>query len=154
MQKELKTALSSLPTYNPDLLYSYPVLFDKMGCIMTRNKKAKPATARCKYGRREDVLLQNFLHTNSFLASKGGKRILNERANLPILRSYNTILEEIMHNTVTIVSGSTGCGKSTQLPQFILDNYMKKKAANLPLPTSRPPHIIIAEVCTAPSFQT
>ena len=42
--------------------------------------------------------------------------------------------------------GCDGCGKSTQLPQYILDDYMKKKVGNLPLRDSRVPFIVVAEV--------
>lgn len=153
MRKELKKALSTLPTCNPDELHSYPVLYVWSECITGSIKKAKTATAGTQNDRNEEALLQNFLDTNSFLTSNEGKKILDERSSLPILRCYSTTLEEVARNTVTIVSGSTGCGKSTQLPQFILDDYMKKKAANLPLPSTRPPHIVIAEVCTAPLSQ-
>ena len=149
MRKELKKALSSLPTCNPDELFSYPVLYERNESITGSIKRAKTATTGTPNDRNEEALLQKFLETNSFLTSNEGKKILEERSNLPILRCYSTTLEEVAHNTVTIVSGSTGCGKSTQLPQFILDDYMKKKAANLPLPSTHPPHIVIAEVHTA-----
>lgn len=31
-------------------------------------------------------------------------------------------------NQVCIIKGPTGCGKSTQIPQFILDAYVRKQA--------------------------
>ncbi len=43
------------------------------------------------------------------------------RFDLPVHRSRTDILEKIASNPVTVISGSTGCGKSTQIPQFILD---------------------------------
>ena len=76
-----------------------------------------------------------------------------DKRNLPIFREKERIIQSVRSNPVTIIIGDTGCGKSTQLPQFILDDYMKKKAANLPLPSTRPPHIVIAEVHTAPLSQ-
>ena len=43
----------------------------------------------------------------------------NEKNNLPIYSVKEDILNAIEHNRVTIISGNTGCGKSTQVPQFI-----------------------------------
>lgn len=34
------------------------------------------------------------------------------------------ILKLIDENQVVVLSGDTGCGKSTQVPQFILDHYI------------------------------
>ncbi len=44
------------------------------------------------------------------------------RAKLPAYKYQNDICEAIQSNRVTILAGSTGCGKSTQVPQFILDS--------------------------------
>lgn len=30
-------------------------------------------------------------------------------------------MENINQNTVTVICGSTGCGKSTQIPQYLFD---------------------------------
>ncbi|KAJ9511099.1 hypothetical protein QJQ45_013149 [Haematococcus lacustris] len=44
-----------------------------------------------------------------------------QRQALPIHASKQELLEAIERNAVTIVSGETGSGKSTQLPQFLLE---------------------------------
>ncbi|KAL6758538.1 hypothetical protein V8C86DRAFT_1468919 [Haematococcus lacustris] len=44
-----------------------------------------------------------------------------QRQALPIHASKQQLLEAIERNPVTIVSGETGSGKSTQLPQFLLE---------------------------------
>lgn len=44
------------------------------------------------------------------------------RSNLPVAAEKESIIETISKNDVVILSGGTGCGKSTQIPQFILDN--------------------------------
>ncbi|CAB9528460.1 Putative ATP-dependent RNA helicase DHX30 [Seminavis robusta] len=44
-----------------------------------------------------------------------------QRANLPAASCRETILEALDTGRVLIVCGATGCGKSTQLPQFLLE---------------------------------
>ena len=44
------------------------------------------------------------------------------RSKLPAYQHQDRISEIIRSNRVTIVIGETGCGKSTQVPQFILDS--------------------------------
>ena len=46
---------------------------------------------------------------------------------LPIFTEKTKILEEIEKNRVIIISGNTGCGKSTQVPQFIYENFKDSK---------------------------
>ena len=43
----------------------------------------------------------------------------NVNDELPIFSVKNKIIEAISKNRVTIISGNTGCGKSTQVPQYI-----------------------------------
>lgn len=42
---------------------------------------------------------------------------------LPIAEQRHEILDLIRRNQVVIISGDTGCGKSTQVPQFLLDSF-------------------------------
>jgi len=39
------------------------------------------------------------------------------------------ILDAIRHNSVVVIRGATGCGKTTQVPQYILDEYIKTNRA-------------------------
>lgn len=43
------------------------------------------------------------------------------RSNLPANAFKSVVVKTILGHQVTIVSGETGCGKTTQVPQFILD---------------------------------
>ncbi|KAI8638361.1 P-loop containing nucleoside triphosphate hydrolase protein [Parasitella parasitica] len=43
------------------------------------------------------------------------------RSNLPAHGYRSTVVKTVLGHQVTIVSGETGCGKTTQVPQFILD---------------------------------
>lgn len=48
------------------------------------------------------------------------KKIRDAQRNLPIAQYKNEILKVVDKNTVTILAGDTGCGKSTQIPQYLL----------------------------------
>ena len=50
------------------------------------------------------------------------EEIQAERLKLPIAAKEQQIMEAIFNNDVTIVSGATGSGKTTQVPQFLLEN--------------------------------
>ncbi|CAH2059307.1 unnamed protein product, partial [Iphiclides podalirius] len=49
---------------------------------------------------------------------------LKEREQLPVFAMKSQIMEAINENPVIIIRGNTGCGKTTQVCQFILDDYI------------------------------
>lgn len=63
--------------------------------------------------------------------------LLSFRKSLPIWNLKGEIMHSINNNQVIIISGETGSGKTTQVPQFILEHYNR---------TGRPCRII----CTQP----
>ncbi|EDW97399.1 probable ATP-dependent RNA helicase spindle-E [Drosophila yakuba] len=57
---------------------------------------------------------------------------LNRDKNLPIYAKREEILAAINANPVVILKGETGCGKTTQVPQYILDEgYKSGKYCNI-----------------------
>ena len=46
-----------------------------------------------------------------------------KRARLPAWAARERVVAAIEGHAVTVVTGQTGCGKSTQVPQFVLDHY-------------------------------
>jgi len=54
-------------------------------------------------------------------ASWGGKTLLSRRKELPIWEFRENIINTINSNQVVLVTGDTGSGKTTQVPQFILE---------------------------------
>ncbi|KAF9106961.1 hypothetical protein BGX27_008936, partial [Mortierella sp. AM989] len=47
------------------------------------------------------------------------------RAKLPAWSFKDQLVKAVKDNPVVIVCGETGCGKTTQVPQFILDNWIQ-----------------------------
>ena len=53
-------------------------------------------------------------------------------SKLPIIDMKEKILDLVVGNRIVVLSGPTGCAKSTQVPQYILDKHaMGKKAVNI-----------------------
>lgn len=50
--------------------------------------------------------------------------------NLPVLQYRNEIIKQLNSNQVFIIQGDTGCGKSTQVAQIIMDYYTSKNMAS------------------------
>lgn len=70
-----------------------------------------------------DSLLQT--EFTSMVKTPKFQKILTSRMNLPIWGYKDELILMIQNNPVIIIKGSTGCGKTTQVPQFILDSYIK-----------------------------
>ncbi|XP_022822614.1 ATP-dependent RNA helicase DHX36-like [Spodoptera litura] len=64
------------------------------------------------------------------------------RERLPTYKKTKELLEMFHNNQVVVISGETGCGKSTQIPQIILDNaIVNKNGANVHILVTQPRRI-------------
>lgn len=61
-------------------------------------------------------------------SDKGFQQMLKSRATLPAHKEKENVLRCVRDNQVVLVCGQTGCGKTTQVPQFILDEYIDRGA--------------------------
>uniref|UniRef100_A0A8V5GT56 Uncharacterized protein n=1 Tax=Melopsittacus undulatus TaxID=13146 RepID=A0A8V5GT56_MELUD len=64
--------------------------------------------------------LLHYLHFQQRQSFSRLLRIQRERAALPIARYREQLLDAVAQHQVVLVAGDTGCGKSTQVPQFLL----------------------------------
>ncbi|KAL2652355.1 hypothetical protein R1flu_020483 [Riccia fluitans] len=62
------------------------------------------------------------IRQRSWQESPEGEKVLSFRKTLPAYKVRETLLEVLSNHQVMVVSGETGCGKTTQLPQFILES--------------------------------
>ncbi|XAR61337.1 RNA helicase [Bertholletia excelsa] len=53
-------------------------------------------------------------------------------ADLPIMALRGKIIDKILENRVTLIVGETGCGKSSQVPQFLLEENVEPILCTLP----------------------
>ncbi|XP_031550267.1 putative ATP-dependent RNA helicase DHX57 isoform X2 [Actinia tenebrosa] len=58
-------------------------------------------------------------------SSSAYKTMLENRMKLPAWNSKEDIIKSLQNHQVLVISGMTGCGKTTQIPQFILDVHLK-----------------------------
>ncbi|KAG9449015.1 hypothetical protein H6P81_008980 [Aristolochia fimbriata] len=74
----------------------------------------------------ENVLRQRSLRLRNqqqaWKESPEGQNMQEFRRSLPAYKEKATLLRAISENQVVVVSGETGCGKTTQLPQYILES--------------------------------
>ncbi|XVE52389.1 hypothetical protein DITRI_Ditri02bG0118400 [Diplodiscus trichospermus] len=57
--------------------------------------------------------------------SPEGKKMMEFRKSLPAFKEKERLLQAIALNQVIVISGETGCGKTTQLPQYILESEIE-----------------------------
>uniref|UniRef100_G3TQL7 ATP-dependent RNA helicase A n=1 Tax=Loxodonta africana TaxID=9785 RepID=G3TQL7_LOXAF len=80
--------------------------------------------------------------------------ILQERELLPVKKFENEILDAISQNSVVIIRGATGCGKTTQVPQFILDDCIQNdRAAECNIVVTQPRRISAVSVAERVAYE-
>lgn len=57
--------------------------------------------------------------------------MLKKRTTLPAFDVRKDILNMIEAHQVVLISGETGCGKTTQVAQFILDDYIERRKGSV-----------------------
>ena len=68
-------------------------------------------------------LEQSYRH--NFQTNENLQKMIKEREELPAFAINKEIMQTINDNAVVLIRGNTGCGKTTQVCQFILDDYIK-----------------------------
>ncbi|XP_055022793.1 probable ATP-dependent RNA helicase DHX34 isoform X1 [Boleophthalmus pectinirostris] len=59
-------------------------------------------------------------------------KLRREQKNLPIFQYKDRIIELVRRHPVVVVAGDTGCGKSTQVPQYLLSSGFTQIACTQP----------------------
>ncbi|XP_053608601.1 putative ATP-dependent RNA helicase DHX57 isoform X2 [Plodia interpunctella] len=75
----------------------------------------------------EEVLKDNKEIAKRWLEKRENNRynkMMAGRRKLPAWKKKEDILNAIKKSQVVVISGETGCGKSTQVPQYILDQWL------------------------------
>ncbi|KAK2582488.1 hypothetical protein KPH14_004791 [Odynerus spinipes] len=77
--------------------------------------------------REDDIIQKKFKEKQS---NPRYLRMKESRKKLPAWSRMNEITETIREHQITIISGETGCGKSTQVAQFLLDTWIVNRSDN------------------------
>ncbi|CAK9324402.1 unnamed protein product [Citrullus colocynthis] len=80
------------------------------------------------------------------------KKISEERSKLPIASFQDVITSTVESHQVVLISGETGCGKTTQVPQFLLD-YMWGKGETCKIVCTQPRRISAISVSERISYE-
>lgn len=99
--------------------------------LPTHHKKGTTGRSDRLYLTNEQMLKDDLNFSRKFIEKRSGlnyRNMLKTRQSLPAWTMTNDILNALETSQVVVISGETGCGKSTQVPQFILDNYLKHLA--------------------------
>nr|GMC48493.1 DExH-box ATP-dependent RNA helicase DExH6-like [Ipomoea batatas] len=120
-----------------DLFSRYPPGVEETTSYMSEKHNKKANTL---YGLRDDIFRKPAMDKSDIakevelLASRVEnnrdlRQIFERRSKLPIASFKDTITSSIESNQVVLISGETGCGKTTQVPQYILDHMWAKGEA-------------------------
>lgn len=92
----------------------------------TFRRKDRPSSGRNRRRRHDPKLSETLLAEDR---AKSDRRthvaMQRSRSTLPMHGFRRTVIETIEGSQVSLISGETGCGKTTQVPQFILEHYIR-----------------------------
>ncbi|WJX11399.1 RNA helicase [Trifolium repens] len=103
------TAAASLPSVSTDPGHKQSVTTTKSTSLQKTDASKENLSVALK--ERQELLE----------ASYSSKEMKLFREKLPAFKMKSEFLKAVRENQVLVVSGETGCGKTTQLPQFILE---------------------------------
>ena len=101
------------------------VIEDGLAPRTAKRKPARPPPRRRQPTAADEERLQK--QHSEMVADPAYAKILQDRQNLPAWKEAESITSLLDANRVVVVVGETGCGKTTQLPQFILDHEIAQR---------------------------
>ena len=137
-KSEIQTLMKETTRINidPEFKNEIETLVDTFDC------EIKPIVATSTMAGVEGISEQK--HSSSYSVEEGESQIerrnsrlanrlqlqTRDSSDLPIHNYKEEILDSLESNRVLLIKGDTGCGKSTQVPQFIIDALTEENKAN------------------------
>ncbi|KAF8699515.1 P-loop containing nucleoside triphosphate hydrolase protein, partial [Rhizoctonia solani] len=125
----LEPKLAPPGTYKVNTPNCYPIIDDYVLSQMNQTVKSATSAAqdsssatKSKAPLREVPSLRNDFEARR--ASPAYQEMLQKRNDLPIASFRSQIIQSLQDNQVIVLSGETGCGKSTQLPAYIMEDQL------------------------------
>ncbi|XP_064390174.1 probable ATP-dependent RNA helicase DHX34 isoform X2 [Halichondria panicea] len=110
----------------PDLAYKLRLEQDR------RSEKRRDGSLTLDHLHEVRTVLRHFILFKQKQKFEKLLKIRRDQSNLPIHSYKSSIVSAVFSHQVVIVAGDTGCGKSTQVPQFLLDAGVQKIACTQP----------------------
>ncbi|XP_015577824.1 DExH-box ATP-dependent RNA helicase DExH1 isoform X2 [Ricinus communis] len=92
----------------------------------TGPKITKPVSTIETDSAKEKLSLELKQRRDKTMASDSLKEMQSFREKLPAFKMKGEFLKAVAENQVLVISGETGCGKTTQLPQYILEEEITR----------------------------
>nr|CAD1828161.1 unnamed protein product [Ananas comosus var. bracteatus] len=102
--------------------------------------------------RKSDIAKKLELLSSKVNESAQLKKVMEDRSKLPIASFKDAITSTLEKHQVVLISGETGCGKTTQVPQYILD-CMWGKGETCKIVCTQPRRISAISVAERISFE-
>jgi len=117
-------------------------IIDKLNEEFNFSESGKGRLDECEINIKNDIFMGNtvnkekttILNNNSNANNKHPRHLHHfiknphfPKKELPIIKYHDDILNKLRTNQVIVIAGETGCGKTTQVPQFIYNDFTKKK---------------------------
>jgi ATP-dependent RNA helicase DHX57 len=123
--------ISCVEQYVPMILQNPPPLvelYQKGQALTLKSRRSSNYTVKSKVFREKssDIGAKYRELFEDRIKSSNYQNMLAIRKKLPAFKYKEKICSTLKNCQILIISGSTGCGKSTQIPQFLLEDMMLK----------------------------
>ncbi|CAN0897445.1 DExH-box ATP-dependent RNA helicase DExH6 [Linum grandiflorum] len=116
-----------------DLFSRYPPEDEELGTRLIQQNRGKAEKQRGRDSMfclpllsKEEIRKKLELLSSRVQNDPNFRQTVEARSKLPIAAFSDVIKSTILSNQVVLISGETGCGKTTQVPQFLLDHLWSR----------------------------
>ncbi|XP_023017700.2 probable ATP-dependent RNA helicase DHX34 [Leptinotarsa decemlineata] len=129
LQTLKRSSIDKTKILNFNFLEKVSLLYDRLPVLDKKGNRIKISLADFESFLITIKVYQDFQQKSSFATLKKLKIAQND---LPIARHKTEIIEKLNDSRVLLIAGDTGCGKSTQVPQYVLEAGYSKIVCTQP----------------------
>ena len=106
-------------------------LMSSLGISSVNNTPNQSNSGAFQNNKRKELSKDNYKILERFQKKTINDKMLEIRKALPAWKEKDSIVQALKNHQVLVISGMTGCGKSTQVPQYILGMISHKKSLTI-----------------------